>query len=228
MTKKNQKLKWVIVYLGKDLNWWVESISDNAFWSPDEDLGIIDSRQIAYLLDLFYSLNDYSFETEQLAEVFFKFTITAKAPCRKGHIRLSRYYEPYQDADKALFWLPDTSDGEKSPYSDFVEHITHLQVQRLNDIHPLKQPLTIEDLEGDVQEKQEDDLIEGRPTHCFNELRYILEYSPKGHTPVLEDAEEIDKEMEADDGVKIISEAEEARLEDVIASEEYEPIKEER
>lgn len=180
------------------MNWWVKEISDPIHWDID-GLGIIDPRQFQYLLDLLEPLNEYGLKTEIVEDAFYPFGIDAVDEDKT--VLLKRFSDNILQSEEPLFALPNVMDEEKGPYADFLDHITRLRVKMLNDLIDFAQKLTIEELEEEIRESQNDDFLEGRVTHFFNEMTAILEYVPEGFEL---DGEEIkatkskDEELEDD------------------------------
>lgn len=177
MATASPKLSWCVVRLGEDTNWWVEEISDNVHWDVD-GLSIIDPRQFIHIMDLMDPLTEYGLDSDILESAFFSFSIDEKLD--NGRVRLTRSKESLLESEETLFALPNVVDEEKGPYADFLNHITRLRVKMLNDVIDFKQQLTIEELEEEIRESQNQDFLEGRAVHFFNEITSILEYVPEG------------------------------------------------
>ncbi|MGF1483554.1 MAG: hypothetical protein ACFBZ8_04230 [Opitutales bacterium] len=187
MAKTSPKLTWCIARFGDDMNWWVQETSDPVRWDID-GLSIIDPRQMQHVLDLIDPLREFGFDSEVLESAFFKFAIDKKVD--DSSIRLVRTRELITESDEQLFGLPDILDEEKGPYADLLDHITRLRVKLLNDALDFEQKFTVEELEEELREEQNNDFLEGRATHVFNEICQILEYVPEGFS--LDDDEEED------------------------------------
>ena len=172
------KLNWCVVRLGNDTNWWVEKISDEIHWDID-GLSILDPRQFSHLLDLIDPLRDYGFNPDLLEATFFGFSI--EKDLKKGKIRLTRSAEPILESEDQLFALPDIIDEEKGPYADFLNHITKLRIMMLNDLIDFEKHVTIDELEEELRDKQQEDYMEGKAVHVFDEITGILEYIPEGY-----------------------------------------------
>ncbi len=177
MASVSPKLDWCVVRLGEDGNWWVEEISDNVRWDVD-GLGIIDPRQLSHMIELCDPLNDYGFDRDILENAFFAFGI--ENDLGEGRIRLSRFRDNILESEEMVFALPDIMDEDKGPYADLLNHITRLRVKMLNDLIDFKQSLTIEELEEEIRENQNQAYMEGRAVHFFTEISSILEYVPEG------------------------------------------------
>lgn len=209
MPNPSPQLEWAIVRLGSDVNWWVEEISDDVHWDVD-GLGIIDPRQISHVIDLCESLGEYGFDPEILDLVFFKFKI--EKALKENRVRLVQTKESLIHSDEQLFALPDIMDEDKGPYADFLDQITRFRVKLLNDLIDFEHNLTIDELEEEIRERQNNDFIEGRAVHFFNEVTAILEYVPDGFELDLVDEDEA--ESEEYDDFPDLPEEEEGKLEE--------------
>ncbi len=177
MPQTSPQLDWSVIRLGTDMNWWIEEISDEIHWDIDA-LGIIDPRQISHIVDLCDPLREYGFDPDIIDNAFFKFRIDKVL--KENRVRLVRIRDSLIRSDDELFALPDILDEEKGPYADFLDQITKLRVNLLNDLIDFEQKLTIDELEEEIRERQSSDFMEGRASHFFLEVTAILEYVPEG------------------------------------------------
>ena len=178
MANNSPKLEWCVVRLGEDINWWVSEISDDIHWDLD-GLSIIDPKQLTHILDQIDPLRDYDLQQDIVESAFYRFKIDKVIG--KNQIRLVRTKESMFDSEEMLFALPDIIDDEKGPYADFLDHVANLRVKLLNDCIQFEQKLTIEELEEDIREEQNQAFMEGRSTHVFAEVCGIIEYVPAGY-----------------------------------------------
>ncbi len=185
MAKNSTKLKWCKVRLGGDLNWWVVETSDKVNWDSD-GLSIIDPRQAAHIVETLAGLKEYGFQESIAQKAFFTCSIEDKA--EKNSVKVVVTNGSIFDEDEQYFWLPNNLDDERSPYAEFLDHITALQVKMLNDVFHFEEKLLVEDLEDEVREKYHNDYMEGKAIHVFTEVMDILEYVPEGYS--LEDDED--------------------------------------
>ena len=51
----------------------------------------------------------------------------------------------------------------------------------LNDLIDFEKHVTIDELEEELRDKQQEDFMEGKATHIFEEITGILEYIPEGY-----------------------------------------------
>lgn len=212
MAKTSIKLDWCKIRLGKDLNWWVTETSDNVNWDID-GLSVIDPRQATYILDTLESLRPYGLDDSIVEKAFITFSIDSRIG--KDGIKLVRSNESVFEAEEQqLFLFPDTLDEERSPYAEFLDHITKMQVKMLNDTFHFEQDVEIEDLEEQIREKYSNDYMDGRAIHVFLEILDILEYVPAGYS--LDDLDEDDpkKKQEEENYDEIEDIAEEELAED--------------
>ncbi len=207
MSKKSPKLSWCKVKLGKDLNWWVVETSDKVNWDSDA-MSVIDPRQADHIIETLSALKEYGLDDSTVEEAFFTFAIDSKIYNDTG--RIFRTKDSVYDTEDQLFLLPDNLDEDRSPYAEFLDHITLLQVKMLNDCFEFEVPLTIEDLEEQVRDKYQNDYMEGKAIHVFSEIMDILEYVPEGYS--LEDDE--DDAVKSSDGDENYDEIEDIPMEE--------------
>ena len=214
MEKPTNQLNWCKARLGKDMNWWIHEISDPIHWDLD-GLGIIDPRQFQHLVELIENLVDYGLQTDIVEEAFYTFSIESVEEDKS--VLLKRVKDNILDSEEQLFALPDVLDEDKSPYADLIDHIIKLRVKMLNDLIDFSQKLTIEELEEEIRETQNDDFLEGRATRFFNELTAILEYVPEGFD--LAEDESTESKDEDEQLQKDLADVEPAPEEDIVADE---------
>lgn len=152
-------------------------VSDDVHWDVD-GLSIVDPRQIAHILDLLEPLQEYKLDQDLFDSAFIPFRIQRNLG--DGLIRLTRSQEGFADAEEPLFGLPNIVDDENSPYADFISHITKIRVNMLNDLIDFEQKLTVDEVEDDIREEENNNFIEGRAVHLFHEVTNILDYVPVG------------------------------------------------
>lgn len=193
MAKGTLQLEWCVVRLGEDHNWWVTEVSDPVHWDVD-GLSIIDPRQVDHIIELIDPLREYGFDSDLFERAFIPFRIAKDLG--KGRVRLARTKQPLLESEEKLFALPDIIDEENGPYADFLDHITRLRVKQLNDLLDFEEKLTIDEVEDQLREAQNNDYIEGKAVHLFTEITAILDFMPAGHG---DDDEEAEKDPEEDD-----------------------------
>ena len=207
MPQSSQKLDWCLVRLGEDMNWWATEVSDPIHWDVD-GLGLIDPRQMSYILEQCDALREYGFDADIIDEAFC--TLRIDSIDDQDVVRLTLTSESLLEDDNTHFALPDIIDEEKGPYADFLDQITRFRVKMLNDLIEFDQNLTVEELEEEIRERQNQEYMEGKAVHPFHEVISVLEYVPEGYEldedePSKRDAEEIDDipEFEEEDSEKI-------------------------
>jgi hypothetical protein len=209
MAKGTPQLDWCIVRLGDDHNWWVDEVSDPVHWDVD-GLSIIDPRQVDHIIELIEPLREYGFDPDVFERAFIAFRITKDLG--KGKVRLARTKESLLESDEKLFALPDIIDEENGPYADFLSHITRLRVKLLNDLFDFEEKLTVDEVEDQIREQENNDFIEGRAVHLFNEITAILDFVPAGYGEDDEEAEKRPAAEEEDDELPEIEEEEDERM----------------
>jgi hypothetical protein len=194
MPNNSQKLDWCLARIGEDMNWWVVEVSDAIHWDVD-GLGLIDPRQMSYILEQCDALREYGFDPDIIDEAFCSLKIDKED--KKNSVRLVKNKESLLEDDNTHFALPDIIDEEKGPYADFLDTITRFRVKMLNDLIEFDQNLTVDELEEEIRERQNQEYMEGKAVHPFVEVVSILEYVPEGYEldedePSKADKDEID------------------------------------
>ena len=205
MVQSAHKLEWCLAKIGEDMNWWVTEVSDPIRWDVD-GLGIVDPKQMSYILEQCDALREYGFDADVVDQAFISFKIDAEA--KKEQVRLVHTMESLLEDDNFHFGLPDSIDEEKGPYADFLDQITRFRVKMLNDLIEFDQNLTVDELEDEIRERQNQEYMEGNAVHPFNEVVSILEYVPEGYEvdddePIKHEEDDIDDIPEFDEDEKI-------------------------
>lgn len=198
MALSSPKLKWLIVRLGQDSNWWVQETSDPINWDTIDGLSILDPRQITYVIDAADQLIEYGLQPNAIDQAFYKFHVVQDLG--KGRIKLERVKDSLLDSSEPLFALPNIVDEEKGPYADLINQLTRARVKMLNDLIDFEQHLTTDELEEEIREHQSEDYMEGKAVHSFTELNSIIEYVPEGYELELGE-EEAPKDQEEGSGL---------------------------
>ena len=206
MAKGSPQLEWCVVRLGEDHNWWVDETSDPVHWDVD-GLSIIDPRQVDHIIELIDPLREFGFDSDLFERAFIPFRITKDLG--KGKVRLARTKQPLLESEEKLFALPDVIDEENGPYADFLDHITRLRVKLINELLDLEEKLTVDEVEDQLREAQNNDFIEGKAVHLFSEITAILDFMPAGHG---EDEEDGDKTVAEDDDLPEVEAEDEEKL----------------
>ena len=209
MAKGTPQLEWCIVRLGDDHNWWVDEVSDPIHWDVD-GLSIIDPRQVDHLIELIEPLREYGFDADIFERAFISFRIFKDLG--KGKVRLARTKEPLLESEEKLFALPDIIDEENGPYADLLDHLTRLRVKLLNDLFDFEEKLTVDEVEDQIRESENNDFIEGKAVHLFNEITAILDFMPAGYGEEDEDTGKRAKTEASEDDLPEIEEEEDERM----------------
>lgn len=202
MPTKNQKLEWLITALRDDYNWWVIEVSEEIPWDLDS-LGILDPKQWSYIVDLLDPLREYGLDMNIVEDAFIPFSIDKDLGEQK--IRMVKSSESLFESEEILFILPEVmDDDETGPYADFLDQITRLRVQMLNDLIDFEKNMSTSELEEDLRDELNNQYFEGKSLHYFTEITSILEYIPVGYTLDEDDEDEksSDKEEEIVDEIQ--------------------------
>lgn len=198
MPKKSSKLKWLIISLREDMNWWVIEVSENIPWDLDS-LGIIDPKQWSFLVDLLDPLREYGLDVDIVEEAFIPYAIDKDLGDQK--IRLVKSSDSVLESDEILFILPDVmDDDETGPFADFLDHITTLRVKLLNDLIDFEKKVSISEIEEDLRDELSNQFFEGKNLHYFTEITSILDYTPVGYS-LDDDDDEDEKSTDEDEEI---------------------------
>ncbi|MFT3831573.1 MAG: hypothetical protein QM691_17900 [Opitutaceae bacterium] len=210
MAKSTPTLDWAIIRLGDDHNWWVEELSDTVHWDVD-GLSIIDPRQIDHVVELCEPLREYGLDLDDIDTAFIPFRIDKDLG--NGRVRLMRVRDSFLESEEKLFALPDVVDEENGPYADFLDQITRARVKMLNDLFDFEQKLTVDEVEDQLREEQNNRFMESKAVHLFEEVIAILDFVPEGW------------ESDDDTPAKAAVEEEEDEFPDIEDDEEEEKLK---
>jgi hypothetical protein len=213
MLPTSSKLLWCTVrFDAATSKWWVKETSDPRHYDPD-GLGILDPRQLPWILDLLDPLREYGLSNEIIEAAFVPFQI--QSADKDGVVRLARVAEHILESEEQLFGLPNVKDGDKGAFADFLEHIMRLRVKFLNDNIKLDTKLTFEDIDERVGDLRNQALIESRDIHPLDEITDIIEFVPEGHElPVDDEDDEKPVRRAAEDEIEDLPEADEKLAED--------------
>jgi hypothetical protein len=213
MSPTSSKLLWCTVkFDSKTSKWWLKETSDPRHYDPD-GLGILDPRQLPWVLDQLDPLREYGLSNEIIEAAFVPFQI--QSVDKDETVRLARVAEHILESEEHLFGLPNVKDGDKGAYADFLEHIMRLRVKFLNDNIKLEQKLSYEDLDEHVGDLRNQALIEGRDIHPLDEINVILDFVPEGHElPVDDEDDEKPVRRAAEDEIEDLPEGDERLAED--------------
>ena len=214
MPARIPELKWLIASPGSDFNWWVKEVSDPIHWDLD-GLGIIDPRQWSYLMDLMDPLRDFGLDMELVERAFIGFSI--EKDLGENRVRMNHSSDLILENETALFALPDVVNDETGPYADFLDHITTIRIEQLNELIEFEQNLTRSELEEALRDEMTNLYYEGKGLHHFTEITSILEYVPDGYDQDDDDPEEAGEPSDEDEiarDIPDLTEAEETIPED--------------
>jgi hypothetical protein len=190
-----EKLMKCIAFLGDDLNWWVESLSDETHWET-ENLSLIDPHQLEYLGELLSPLREYGFQDEIWESAFCKFRIEKELPDKR--VQLAAVDIDLADTREKLFLLPYARSDSNERYTELMEHLMQLRVGWLNRVFDLKQPLEVEDVELCFRDREREKYLNKSTVHVFEEVVSILEYIPDKLDSNEDDSDDLEEDTEED------------------------------
>jgi hypothetical protein len=174
----NGRMEWCIVRLKEDYNWWVEEGDLLPDMQEEEQLSILDPRQVEYVFDLLEPLRECGLRNEIVERAFLGFAIDKDLG--EGRVRLVSCGDAVGATEEKLFALPATLGESYGGYAEFLDHISALRIKFLNGRHQFSQQLTVSELEESVRDILENSQVEGLPAHLFQEISEILGSCPAG------------------------------------------------
>jgi hypothetical protein len=157
----------IIVRLGDDFNWWVESADD----ATPHPRGILDPRQVAHLVQALDEYRAYGYRPQQFADAFQTYRIDAEIS--EGTLRLAA-----TDETDDAFALPRLGDEDDGPYFELLDAISAARIRRLNDTHRYAYNCTEQEMVEELDALDSDRYFSAETIHVFDELNEILEWSP--------------------------------------------------
>lgn len=188
---------WCVVKLGDDYNWWVHESSDNIHCDADY-AGILDPKQVERVADVLLPLKKYGLSDEILNNAFITYSISKEMP--NEMLRIVETKDNILSPRESIFCLPNIFSDREGPFIEFLDHITAIRVNFLNDNLNFHQPLNVEEVEDILHIEQHERYISGTKMHVFDEIMSILDYVPAGYSL---DGENDDEDLKQDDDIDL-------------------------
>lgn len=175
--RNNSLPRWLIIELGEDLNWWVVETSKSRHPAPF-DQGVLDPRQVAYLVSTLAEYQPLGYRPEQLAAAFRVYERQAEAG--NGRLRLVASQQDITAAAAVeLFALPVPPDDDGGgAYFTLLEMLTTARIRHLNATHAYAAPCTTDEMFDELDAVNADRYFGGVVQHVFDEINEILEWRP--------------------------------------------------
>jgi hypothetical protein len=160
---------WLIIQLGDDLNWWVVETS-RARHGDDAPRGLLDPRQLSYLVTQLADYAEFGLSDQQFATGFQLYSVAAELS--DGRLRLIRTDDNLLDTGADHFALPTDN------YESFLEALSAAHIRRLNNQHHFAQPCTTDEMFRELDLLDNDRYFNADQLHSFDEINEILEWNP--------------------------------------------------
>src|SRR5262245_3279080 len=121
----------IIVRLGDDYNWWVDSADEEAPTSRVRS--VLDPRQVAHLIQTLDEYRTYGYRPEQLTEAFYAYRIDSEIS--EGVLRLAAADQSLFEEGNEAFALPVITEDEDGAYYDFLDTVSTAHIRKLNATH---------------------------------------------------------------------------------------------
>ena len=174
-TMKPTPPKWITARLGEDLNWWLDE-SHSDIYSDEVGRGLLDPRQVAYLVELLDEYQPYGYRREFLKAAFQLFQVESELD--EGHLRLAPLDQDIYHSGEQPFALPMLGQEEDGPYYEFLDVITAARIRKINVTHQYARACTDLEMQEELDALDRDRYFMSENIHCFNEINDILQWSP--------------------------------------------------
>ena len=166
---------WIIVRLGDDMNWWLESTSDDFVW-PEGGLGVLDPRQVAHLTEQLTDYSSHGFALRRVTDAFNVYALASEI--EDGHLKLTLSEEKLGASGGELFALPILGEDDGGPYYEFLDALCSARIRKLNATHHYVCNCTEADMFEELDVLGLDRYFGSATTHVFDEINEILEWEP--------------------------------------------------
>jgi hypothetical protein len=167
--------KWITARLGEDQNWWLDEASSDIY-AADTARGLLDPRQIAYLVELLEEYERHGYRRELLNEAFQLFRVESEL--EDDHLRLAPVDGGISEAGEQVFALPLTGEDETGAYYEFLDVITSARIRKLNATHHYERACTDLEMQEELDALDRDRYFASESIHTFDEINEILQWSP--------------------------------------------------
>jgi hypothetical protein len=167
--------KWIVARLGDDLNWWLAGASSEGYWS-DNACGLLDPRQIAYLVEILDDYRSHGYQRRLLNAAFQLFQVESELD--DDRLRLAPVDGDILDARDQLFALPLIGEEGTGPYYDFLDAVTAARIRKLNTTHHYARACTDLEMQEELDGLDRERYFASEDIHCFDEINEILQWSP--------------------------------------------------
>jgi hypothetical protein len=161
--------------LGEDLNWWLDEASSDVY-TDDAARGLLDPRQIAYLVELLEEYQLYGYRRELLNAAFQLFRVESELD--EDCLRLAPVDGDTCETGEQVFALPLIGEGETGAYYKFLDVITSARIRKLNATHHYARACTDLDMQEELEALDHDRYFTSENIHTFDEINEILQWSP--------------------------------------------------
>jgi hypothetical protein len=174
-TKKPTPPLWIVARLGEDLNWWLDKASSDTY-AENAERGLLDPRQIAYLVELLEEYRPYGYRHELLNAAFQVFQ--AAAELDEDRLRLVPVDADIGETGDQLFALPLAGEGGTGVYYEFLDAITSAHIRKLNATHRYARACTDLEMQEELDALDRDRYFALENIHTFDEINEILQWNP--------------------------------------------------
>ena len=157
------------------MNWWLDEASTDVYWGEGAR-GLLDPRQVAYLVERLEQYQEYGFQYQLLDAAFQLFQLESELD--DDRLRLAPAEQDEFTAGGELFALPLINDEETGVYYDFLDAITAARIRQLNATHHYARNCTELEMQEELSALDRDRYVAAENIHCFDAIDEILQWSP--------------------------------------------------
>ena len=167
--------RWIIVRLGNDMNWWLESTGDDFAW-PEGGVGVLDPRQVAHLTEQLTDYRGHGLTPRRFADAFHVYSPAAEM--EDGLLKLNLSEEKLGEASGETFAVPILEQDGGGPYYEFLDALCAARIRKLNATHHYARNCTEDDMFEELDALDLDRYLGSTTAHAFDEINEILEWEP--------------------------------------------------
>lgn len=165
----------IIVRLGDDMNWWLDTREESASAALPAPHGVLDPRQVRHLVESAEGLRAHGFAAQSLAAGLQAFAIQAELA--EGVLQLVATDDNLLNGEE-LFALPRIDADGDGAYFDLLDALGVARVGQLNATHEYSQACTVDDMQEELEALEQDRYFSAENIHAFDAISEILDWAP--------------------------------------------------
>jgi hypothetical protein len=168
-------LRWIVVRLGDDYNWWLQDTSAELS-DHIRARGVLDPRQVARLIEVFDEYKQYGLRRQHIERAFQLFELNSELS--EGVLRLAGTNADIFGGGTQVFALPQFTEEGAGPYYDLLDALSAARIRKINAAHHYAHDCTENEMQDELDALDDDRYFGAESIHAFDEISEILEWSP--------------------------------------------------